>query len=98
MDALMLKEFLLGAIALGSMVAGLFFVRFWRVTGDQLFLFFACAFFLDALSRGITVGASAPLDDHPIVYMIRLSSYGLILCGILYKNFKQDAARSQRLR
>ena len=32
-----------GAITMGFVVAGLFFLRFWRRTGDGLFVAFACA-------------------------------------------------------
>jgi hypothetical protein len=32
---------LLGAIAMASLVAALFFLRFWRDTKDRLFLFFS---------------------------------------------------------
>ena len=37
----MVREILIGAIAMGWLVAGLFFFRFWRQTGDRFFLWFA---------------------------------------------------------
>ena len=39
-------DFLSGAVALGFFVCGLYFLRFWRRTRDQLFLAFALAFVL----------------------------------------------------
>ena len=36
---------LLGAISMASLIAGLFFLRFWKDTGDRFFLFFAVSFF-----------------------------------------------------
>ena len=33
-----------GAIMMGYLVAGLFFLRFWQETRDRLFLIFAVAF------------------------------------------------------
>ena len=50
--------FLLGAIAAASLVAGLFVLRFWRDTGDGLFLAFGLAFLLEGVNR--TVLASTP--------------------------------------
>ena len=37
---------LMGAIAAGWLVAGLFFFRFWRQTRDRFFLWFALSFWL----------------------------------------------------
>jgi hypothetical protein len=77
---------LLGAIAMASLVAALFFLRFWRETHDRFFLFFATAFFLDALTRaalGIRVGSQ---EQEPLFYGVRLVAYGLIIAAIVDKN------------
>ena len=37
-------DFLAGAITLGYLAASLFFIRFWRNTGDRLFIAFGVAF------------------------------------------------------
>ena len=90
MDILMVKGILLGAIALGSAAAGLFFLRFLSVTGDRLFLFFSLACFLEALCRvlmGITTVSS---EEHPVIYLIRLVAYGLIIFAIIDKNRKKS--------
>lgn len=42
---------LMGAVAMASFVAMLFFLRFWRQTRDSFFLLFAVAFGIDAVSR-----------------------------------------------
>ncbi|HEX6435777.1 MAG TPA: DUF5985 family protein [Candidatus Binatia bacterium] len=39
---------LLGAISMASLIAGLFFLRFWKDTGDRFFLFFAVSFLIEA--------------------------------------------------
>ena len=85
----MMKGLMLGAIALGSAVAGLFFLRFWKVTGDRLFLFFALAFFFEALSRVLMAISALSSEEHPVIYALRLVAYGLILAGISYKNLKK---------
>ena len=46
-----MNSLLLGAIAMASLVAALFFLRFWRDTHDRFFLLFAIAFLVEALNR-----------------------------------------------
>ena len=43
---LQLYEFMLGSLVMACLVAGLFFLRFWRKTRDRLFLMFAIAFWI----------------------------------------------------
>lgn len=77
---------LMGAVAMASLVATLFFLRFWWQTRDQLFLFFAAAFALDAVSR-VALGFSHPAEElEPFYYLARLVMFGLIIAGIIQKN------------
>lgn len=46
-----MDNFLIGMIAMALVTAGLFFLQFWRETGDRLFMIFAIAFWLLALTR-----------------------------------------------
>ncbi len=80
-----LKEFLIGAIVMGDLVAAFFFLRYWKVTGDRFFLFFVWSFVFGALSR-IILAVSQSSEFEPLVYLIRLLSYLLILLAILDKN------------
>ena len=83
-----MDQMLTGAIAVASLVASLFFLRFWRQTRDRFFLFFALSFLIEGLNR-FALYALAGLDDqHPIYYVIRLVAYGLIVVAILDKNLK----------
>ncbi|HEY8553927.1 MAG TPA: DUF5985 family protein [Burkholderiales bacterium] len=82
----MTNGMLLGGIATAAVVAGLFFLRFWGATRDRFFLFFALAFWLEALSR-VLIGLSGSVrEDAPLFYLIRLLAYGLILIAILDRN------------
>ena len=45
------EDFVLGAAAMGYLIVGLFFFRFWRQTSDGLFLTFAAAFWVLAASE-----------------------------------------------
>jgi uncharacterized membrane protein HdeD (DUF308 family) len=81
-----LYPMLLGAVAMASCVAALFFLRFWTQTRDLLFLFFAAAFAIDAVSR-VALGLSHPSDElEPLYYVARLAMFGLIIAGIVQKN------------
>jgi uncharacterized membrane protein HdeD (DUF308 family) len=56
-----MEHFIMGAIAMASAVVALFFVRFWRDTGDRLFAMFALAFLLLGITRiGLAMSQEAP--------------------------------------
>lgn len=90
MPLIEVKEWLLGAITLGMIVAGLFFLRFRRLTRDRLFFFFALAFFVEAVSRMIMAANAVSSEEHPVIYILRLISYGLIVWAIVQKNRKRS--------
>jgi hypothetical protein len=46
-----MEFFMMGAIAMASAIVALFFLRFWRDTGDRLFAIFALAFLLLGITR-----------------------------------------------
>jgi hypothetical protein len=95
MDLLLVKGMLLGGIMFGSVVASLFFLRFWKMTRDRLFLYFSLAFLTLAFSRVLMAFSEVSSDEHPAVYVVRLVAYGLIISGILDKNLKK--ARSSEI-
>jgi Family of unknown function (DUF5985) len=77
---------MLGALAMASLVAALFFLRFWRDTRDRFFLFFAVAFGVDALHRVVLGLTSVSQEQEPFFYLVRLVTYGLIIAAIVDKN------------
>lgn len=81
-----MNEMLAGAIAAGSIVAGLFFLRFWRSTRDRFFLYFALSFFIEGSSRFLLGFMGWLREEAPAYYLVRLVAYGLILVAILEKN------------
>jgi hypothetical protein len=74
-----------GAIAMSFAIAGLFFLRFWRRTGDRLFLAFAGAFWLMML-QGITVLDDLGDESRSWTYLLRLAAFTLIIVAIVLKN------------
>lgn len=77
---------MLGAISLASIIAGAFFLRFWKNTRDRFFLFFALSFLLEGINRFVLGMQGALNEDYAGYYLIRLLAYGLILVAILDKN------------
>jgi uncharacterized membrane protein HdeD (DUF308 family) len=77
---------LLGAIAMGSVIAGLFFLRFWRDTGDRLFFYFAASFLIEGVNRAALALSRDPDEADPFFYFVRLLSFVLILVAIVQKN------------
>ena len=91
MTAITLYDFLSGAVALGFFVCGLFFLRFWRRTRDQLFLAFALAFGLLGLGQTILALASIPTEERGSLYLLRLAAFAVIMIAILRKNRSASA-------
>jgi hypothetical protein len=79
-------DFLSGAVTLGYLVSGLFFLRFWKKTRDSLFLAFAVAFWLMGLAQAILALGGMPVEERSWVYLIRLAAFILILAAIAKKN------------
>jgi len=88
-----MNEMLVGAIATASMVAGLFFLRFWKSTRDRFFLYFSMSFFIEGFNRFLLGFMGGVREEAPAYYLIRLVAYGLILVAILDKN--QTGRKSQ---
>ena len=81
-----MATFLSGMITAGFLVAALFFVRFWRRTGDSLFATFGVSFVLFAISQSVSVSFDFLHDDKTIVFVLRLIGFGLLLVAIARKN------------
>lgn len=81
-----MMQMLTGAIALGWLVAGLFFFRFWHHTRDRFFLWFAISFWLEAGNRVALALWDGAREDSPVLYCVRLLAYGLIILAIWQKN------------
>jgi hypothetical protein len=81
-----LDHFIMGASAMASFVAGLFFMRFFRDTRDRLFLIFALAFWLLGVTRFLLTWTDTDTETHTYLYTFRLTAFALILYAIVDKN------------
>jgi Family of unknown function (DUF5985) len=81
-----LYDFLSGAVVLGFLVCGLFFLRFWRRTSDELFLAFSLAFALLGLGQAMVALSTVPVEEKGALYLVRLGAFLLILFAIYRKN------------
>lgn len=79
-------DFFAGAVTLGYLLAGIFFLRFWKKTGDRLFLHFAWAFWLFALNQLAASWLGAASEKTGYTYILRVLGFVLILLAIVNKN------------
>ena len=81
-----MEYFIMGAIAMASLIVALFFLRFWRDTRDRLFALFAGAFFLLGVTRlGLAASADSS-EGNTSWYWVRLAAFLIILFAIADKN------------
>jgi uncharacterized membrane protein HdeD (DUF308 family) len=86
----MIKGFLVGVIATSSIMAGIFFLKFWKRTRDFLFLAFAIAFIIEGLDRACVMMVARPNEGSPWIYLVHLLAAALLLFAILKKNYGTD--------
>jgi hypothetical protein len=81
-----------GILAAGYFMAAMFFLRFWRRSGDRLFLLFSLAFILMSAQRIASIVTTQWTDSASWTYLLRLAGYLLILAAVIDKN-RPAAAR-----
>lgn len=85
-----MREFVAGLLTMGYLVAAFYFLRFWRRSGERLFVFFALAFAMLAGQRlALTLFTAV---DSNWFYGTRLLAFLLLLAGIIEKNRQANRA------
>lgn len=83
----MLLNYLSGGVTFGLLLASLFFLRFWRRTGDSLFMAFALAFGLMGLAQLFISITNIYLEQQSVfAYLVRLAAFAIIIAAIARKN------------
>ncbi len=83
-----MEQIIMGAIVMASATVALFFLKFWRDTGDRLFAMFALSFLLLGITRlGLAMTMSKDFTEgHTMWYWVRLAAFLLIVVAIADKN------------
>lgn len=79
-------EFLSGASVLACVLIALGFGRFWRETGDRLFLLFAVAFSILAIDRTLVPFQEDGGEARALLYLLRAVAFGIIIVAVVDKN------------
>ena len=86
-----IEAFIMGTIAMASGIVAMFFLRFWRDTGDRLFGMFAASFLLLGITRlGLVLTKEHLEEGQTYWYWVRLAAFVLILVAIIDKNRKRS--------
>jgi hypothetical protein len=81
-----IHTYVFGVLTTLALVCGLFFLRYWRLSNDRFFAFFAVAFWSLGANWALLVGRD-PSDEYtPYFYLLRLLAFVLILLAIVDKN------------
>ena len=84
-----LDTFLLGVICATSLVAALFFLRFWRHTRDRLFLAFTFFFAIEGANEAYVATLPDPNIGSLSTTLVRLLAVLGILAAIVWKNLAE---------
>lgn len=84
-----LVTFIAGAVVAGFALAGLFFLKFWKRTHDELFLAFTAAFWLLGITQALLTFSHVPVEERTWLYLLRLAAFLLILAAIWRKNARR---------
>lgn len=71
---------------MASAVASLFFLRYWKASGDRLFVFFAMAFAMLTVNWLALTVVDPAFEARHLIYLIRLAAFIVIIVGIADKN------------
>jgi hypothetical protein len=75
-----------GAVTLGFLACGLFFLKFWWRSRDLLFLAFAAAFWLLGLNAAFVVLVPESEETRSWFYLLRIAAFLVIVLAIIRKN------------
>jgi hypothetical protein len=80
------KQFCWGMLTMASVVASLFFLRYWKASRERLFAFFAVAFAMLAVNWLVLTAVDPAFEARHLIYLIRLAAFVVIIVGIVDKN------------
>ncbi|HUS66225.1 MAG TPA: DUF5985 family protein [Kofleriaceae bacterium] len=72
--------------AMAAVGVAVFFVRFWRQTGDRFFMFMSVAFALFGANLTLLAVINPEHESRHLIYLLRLAAFLVIIVGIIDKN------------
>ena len=84
-----MQQFLWGALSMASLTIALFFLRYWKTSGDRLFVYFGIAFVAMALNWIGLALVEPGVESRHTLYLLRLAAFVLIIIGIVDKNRRE---------
>jgi hypothetical protein len=78
--------FLQGMLTASFGVAALFFLKFWRRSGDRFFLLFSLAFAVLMIQRAALTLTERPEESRAPFYALRAMAFLLIAAALIVKN------------
>lgn len=82
--------FCYGVAFTGALGAAMFFFRFWRISRDPFFTWFAAAFALLAVQWLALVGANPDAETPPYYSLLRLAAFVMIIAAAAQKNRRRE--------
>jgi len=86
-----------GALILSYLLAGVYFFKFWKRTGDRLFIHFAVAFWLFVLNQLATSIPNVANATDGYEYLLRVLGFVVIIVGIVDKNLGASRTRNKEI-
>jgi len=81
-----MEQFVLGALTMSCFTVAILFLRFWSLTRDRLFMFFALGFCVFGLNWLALAVVQPPVESRHYIFLLRLLAFALIMVGIVEKN------------
>ncbi len=81
-----MRDFIWGTLTMACAVIALHFLRYWRTSGDRLFVFFGVAFAVMAVNWLSLAIVDPRIEGRHYLYFLRLAAFLLIIIGIVDKN------------
>lgn len=86
-----MHEYLWGMLTMATLMAALFFLRYWRIGRERLFLFLSVAFVAFSASWAALAMITPSYEHRSVVYLLRLLAFAAIMIGIADKNRRSRA-------
>ena len=86
-----MHEYLWGMLTMATLIAALFFLRYWRIGHERLFLFLSFAFVAFSASWATLAMIRPSYEHRSVVYLLRLLAFAAIMIGIADKNRRSRA-------